>query len=288
MPASSRWRATLSAPRLVRVNTSAAQRRVGEELHEQRALARVSTKIAFCATPITVLATAATATLTGSRSSLTGELPDLLRHRRGEEQGLAARRQLGDDLAQGADEPEVHHLVGLVEHQDLGRRQRDRPLAHAGRGAGPAWRRARRAHAPSSAPAGDARRRRTRRPRRRRGGARRFKLCAIWLAQLRRARTSTRARRGAALAAGFGRAGAGLVVRRRPSCRCRSGRCSAGRGRRGSTGSPGPGSGWAWCSPRPRATAAAPGSARAPGERCQCRIFRWPRLAADRDRSRAR
>ena len=52
---------------------------------------------------------------------LGGQRTDFVRHGRGEEQALAALRQLGDDLAERADEAQIHHLVGLVEHQHLGR-----------------------------------------------------------------------------------------------------------------------------------------------------------------------
>ena len=50
-----------------------------------------------------------------------GEAGDLLRHGGGEQQRLARLRQFGDDPADRHDEAEVEHVVGLVEHQHLGR-----------------------------------------------------------------------------------------------------------------------------------------------------------------------
>ena len=50
-----------------------------------------------------------------------GEAGDLLRHGGREEQGLARLRQLCHDPADRHDKAEVEHVVGLVEHQDLGR-----------------------------------------------------------------------------------------------------------------------------------------------------------------------
>ena len=57
--------------------------------------------------------------LDGVLEEFAGELADLIRHGGREEQVLAARHQMGDDLADRAHEAEVQHLVGLVEHEDL-------------------------------------------------------------------------------------------------------------------------------------------------------------------------
>ena len=46
-----------------------------------------------------------------------GELPDLARHGRGEQQRLPRLRQGGDDRADIADEAEVQHAVGLIQHK---------------------------------------------------------------------------------------------------------------------------------------------------------------------------
>ena len=51
-----------------------------------------------------------------------------LGHGRGEEQALALLGQHRCDALQGHDEPEIHHLVGLVEHEDLDILERDRAL----------------------------------------------------------------------------------------------------------------------------------------------------------------
>ena len=50
---------------------------------------------------------------------LFGQMRDFLRHRRREEQVLAARRQQLRDPPQRMDEAHVHHLVGLVEDEDF-------------------------------------------------------------------------------------------------------------------------------------------------------------------------
>ncbi len=51
------------------------------------------------------------------------QLADLAGHGRREEQVLAFGRDLRDDLADRLDEAQVQHLVGLVQHEDLGRGQ---------------------------------------------------------------------------------------------------------------------------------------------------------------------
>ena len=69
--------------------------------------------------------TGATETLDRIAQQVVGQLADLARHGGGEEQVLALRRQLGDDAADRRQEAEVQHLVGLVEHEDLGAGQHD-------------------------------------------------------------------------------------------------------------------------------------------------------------------
>ena len=61
---------------------------------------------------------------------LAGELADRLGHGRREEQRLALGRQLSDDALEGVDEAQVHHLVGLVEHEDLEAHQDRVALVH--------------------------------------------------------------------------------------------------------------------------------------------------------------
>ena len=58
-----------------------------------------------------------------------GERPDLLGERRREQQVLAAGGQDVEDAADVADEAHVEHAIGLVEDEDLDRREVDRPLA---------------------------------------------------------------------------------------------------------------------------------------------------------------
>ncbi len=58
-----------------------------------------------------------------------GQLPDLVREGGAEEQVLATGGQQREDLADVADEAHVEHPVGLVEDEDLDRRQVDGPLA---------------------------------------------------------------------------------------------------------------------------------------------------------------
>ena len=126
MPAASRCRATLSAPRLVRVNTSA------------RVICgspNSSTSSARLLLALDVQHALRDAVDRRRRRSdrdpdriaqqLVRQLADLARHGRGEEQVLPLRRELGDDAADRRQEAEVQHLVGLVEHQHLGARQHD-------------------------------------------------------------------------------------------------------------------------------------------------------------------
>jgi hypothetical protein len=47
------------------------------------------------------------------------EIGDRLGHGRGEQQGLALRRQFRDDPADVVDEAHVEHAIGFIEHQDL-------------------------------------------------------------------------------------------------------------------------------------------------------------------------
>ena len=59
---------------------------------------------------------------------LLAEVLDRLGHRRREEQALAGLGQQVGHALQRMDEAEVHHLVGFVEHEDLGAAKRQRAL----------------------------------------------------------------------------------------------------------------------------------------------------------------
>ena len=59
---------------------------------------------------------------------LSRQLADLGRHGRREEQALALGWKLRDDAADRRQEAQVQHLIGLVEHQNLGAGKRDMAL----------------------------------------------------------------------------------------------------------------------------------------------------------------
>ena len=113
-------RTTLSAPCLVRVNTST--RSIGSlrrSLRQQRGLRRAVDQDHALVNAID-----------GGRGRRhrdpdrvlqhgIGKLGDLARHGRGEEQGLTLGRQFRHDTADVVDEAHVEHAVGFVEHEDL-------------------------------------------------------------------------------------------------------------------------------------------------------------------------
>ncbi len=113
--------------------------RIGEQLDQQRALLLSLDEDDLLLDAVRGLGDGRHRDLHGITQQLGGECADFVRHGGGEEHGLAARRQLGDDLAQRADEAQVHHLIGFVEHQDFGRAEVGGALGHvidetAGRG----------------------------------------------------------------------------------------------------------------------------------------------------------
>ena len=61
----------------------------------------------------------------GIRQEFVGKLLDRRRHRRGEEQGLAIRRQLGADILDVGDEPHVEHPVRLVDDEHVAAGEQD-------------------------------------------------------------------------------------------------------------------------------------------------------------------
>ena len=150
-PAPSRYFATRSAPRLVRVKTRArADGAVLEQLREQRALAVGSRRTGSAASTVsTVVADGATRTSTGLISSSAASLPI--------SPGMVAEknrfcrflRHAGDDPADRLQEAEVEHLVGLVQHQDLGGGEVGVASRPCGRSGGRGWRPARRRRRPA-------------------------------------------------------------------------------------------------------------------------------------------
>ncbi len=137
-------------------------------------------------------------------------------------------RKLGQDLPDRPDEAHVEHLVGLVEHEDLGARQDDAALVHvldeaAGRGDEDVDAAA---HGRDLRPVRDAAVHQ---------GDGQVHVAAVGLEALRdlrrqlarRRQDERRARPGAAPGGGWRQADAGSAARRPPSCRCRSGRCPA-------------------------------------------------------------
>src|ERR1043165_7620746 len=58
------------------------------------------------------------------------KLLDFVRHRRGEEERLPSRGQRRDDAADGGEEADVEHPVGLVEDEDFDVREADGAALH--------------------------------------------------------------------------------------------------------------------------------------------------------------
>ena len=69
-------------------------------------------------------------TSSGSFEIGVGQLAHFLGHRRRQEQGLAAFGDGPEDLLDGRAEPDVEHLVGLVEDDDLDLVEADRVASH--------------------------------------------------------------------------------------------------------------------------------------------------------------
>ena len=246
MPAASRWRATRSAPRLVRVKTSA------RDICGRRTARPAARASCWLSTWITrwrdaarrSLPTGVTATLTGSRSSSSASLPI--------SRGMVAEKnrfwrlcgKVRDDAADRRQEAQVEHLVGLVEHEDLAcpratmlrsRKVVEQPAGRGDQHVDAARQRLDlRPVADAAEHDGD-------------GEAEMAAVGAEALGDLggQLAGRGTAPARGSPCAVpGGGRrpGGAGSAARRRRSCRCRSGRCRAGRGRRARPGWPWPGS----------------------------------------------
>ena len=274
MPSRSSCSASRLAPCLVRVKTRAWSIRPWATSSRRRSRLRSrSTRMTSCRTSVVAVFRGVDWTWAGSWRKPAASCLDVVVEGRREEQVLALRRQDGEDLADVPDEAHVEHPVGLVEDEDLDRREVGRALVHvveeAARrrdddlGAG--------AEGPELGLVADAAvdRRRTGRAAGRRRSGRSPRPGG-------RARGSGRGRGRAAAGAAAGRGArpradarpasrggtGGSAGRRRPSCRCPSGRPRGRRGRPGRGGSPGPGWGWARCSPGPRQRGGARASAR--------------------------
>ena len=128
-PAASSWRTILSAPCLVRLNTSARSTdSFWRNIVEQRRLFGLVHHGDALLDPLDRRRGRRDRDLGGIGQILVGEFLDRLRHGRREEQGLALRRDQGDDALQRVNEAEVEHLVGLVEDEDLELAQAEGPL----------------------------------------------------------------------------------------------------------------------------------------------------------------
>ena len=119
IPRSRSVRYSCSVRTLVRTNTIAWSGRSALSTSTSlSAFSRARTSSANCSTVSTVRVAACT--LHGHRvvQVLIGEAPDLGRHRRREQRGLAARRGQRQDPLDVLEEAEVEHLIGLVEHDE--------------------------------------------------------------------------------------------------------------------------------------------------------------------------
>ena len=140
MPARSKCFTILSAPCLVRANTSVRVNAVFcKKCTSRCGLFCCSTKYTDCSTSSAGVATGADLDVRRIAEPLAGQLANLGRHRGREHQRLPLLRHRGDDLPQRHDEAHVEHLVGFVEDQDLDVAKIDVALLHqveqpAGRG----------------------------------------------------------------------------------------------------------------------------------------------------------
>ncbi len=66
----------------------------------------------------------------GIAQHVIGQATDRRREGRAEEERLALRRELLDDLLDVVDEAHVEHAVSLIQHEHLDRTEVDRPLSH--------------------------------------------------------------------------------------------------------------------------------------------------------------
>ena len=138
-----------------------------------------------------------------------------------------------NDLADRNEEAEVEHVIGLVQHDDVGRREFQRCRWRYGRAGDQASRRARRDRAPASRFAGRCETPPTITPT---DMTRELAIGAKAIGDLRgkfarrREHQSACAILGVAAARVGQKAMQGSAARTPPSCRCRSGRCRADRG----------------------------------------------------------
>ena len=240
---------------------------VADELHQQLALALAVDGMDDLLDQVDRRVARGDLDRCGTVEHALGERPDLVGEGRREEQVLALGGEQADHLADVADEAHVEHAVRLVEDEDLDLAQVDGALAgvveqaaggrdHDVDAASQGGVLAVEADAAVDGGRPGAGRSRRRAPTPRPGSpahaSGRGPGRGCWGAA-RGARRAARWRRGAAASA----------ARRRPSCRCRSGRRRAGRGRQGRAESPRAGRGWARCSPGGRQRKAGRASARA-------------------------
>ena len=122
MPASSRLRATRSAPRLVRVKTIARVNvGIGEQLDQHVAFARRVDVDDLLLDPVDGRGRRRHRDFGRIVQQFAGELADVGRHGGGEEQVLPLARQFADDAADRPDEAEIEHLVDFVEDEEFDR-----------------------------------------------------------------------------------------------------------------------------------------------------------------------
>lgn len=121
---------TVGAPLRAREDERAAHGRIGEKLHEQRALPLRLDKDDALGNAISRLGDGRDGHLNRLAQQLGRQRPDLVRHGRREEEALTPARQLGNDLPERADEAQIQHLIGLVQHEDLCRAEIDVAFGH--------------------------------------------------------------------------------------------------------------------------------------------------------------
>ena len=123
-------RHTVRAALGAREHERTAHRFIGKQFSEQRALLGLFDIDDFLIDAVGGLGDGCHRNLDGVAQQLRCQRTNFMRHGGREKQRLTALRDLGNDLAQGPDEAQIHHLVGFVDDQHFRAVERQRAGRH--------------------------------------------------------------------------------------------------------------------------------------------------------------